>query len=600
MSFKIDLKGIIGPFSALKYLGKHPHTVKYPMEKKETAKRYRGFHINDLDKCVGCGNCAKICMNDTIDMVEVAGKKATTGDSGLRPKVDYGRCCWCALCVDVCPTGSLQLSTDYVYVSEDADSFLYVPGLERKEYEENVGWTCEQPLDSLLDLERQEMGIMEPEKRVNTFAEALYGYTEEQAKKEAERCTSCGICVTTCPDHMHIPDYIREIREGNYEESVRYIYENNPLPEMCGKVCTRRCEDVCILGERGDAVAIRWLKRFATEQFDSYKDVLNLDIKPLNGKKVAIVGGGPSGLTAAYYLRIMGYETVVFDAFPKAGGMTMAGIPKYRFPIPSLDKQLNHMREVGVQINEGVKVVAGEPSNKGEVSFEKLQKEFDAIFLGIGLVEPWVLGIPGEDAKGSMQAINILSTVNFGGKIDLGKKVVVVGGGNVAMDCVRVSRLGAEVTLSYRRREEDMPADWEEIHEAKEEGVIFRTQTIPVEVVVENGKAVGLKIQHAKMVADDKGGRPRPVPIEGSYEILEADTVIAAIGQQADYSLLPESVEKQLKIERGKIVVNERGMTTYPGIFAGGDAVNRTADAISAIADGLKAVKGIDEYLRKK
>jgi glutamate synthase (NADPH/NADH) small chain len=161
-------------------------------------------------------------------------------------------------------------------------------------------------------------------------------------------------------------------------------------------------------------------------------------------------------------------------------------------------------------------------------------------------------------------------------------------------------RLGAEVTLSYRRREEDMPADWEEIHEAKEEGVIFRTQTIPVEVVTKDGKAVGLKIQHAKMVADEKGGRPRPVPIENSYEILEADTVIAAIGQQADYSLLPEQVEKQLKIERGKIIVNEKGMTTYPGIFAGGDAVNRTADAISAIADGLKAVKGIDEYLKNK
>ncbi len=605
MGWGIDLKGIVSPFTALKYLGKHPHTVRYPYEKKETAKRYRGFHINDLEKCVGCGNCAKICMNETIDMVKVEGIEPKTGDSGLRPKVDYGRCCWCALCVDVCPTGSLKLSTDYVYVDEDPNSFIYIPGLERKEYEENVGWTCETELDSLLDLERVPMKIMPPEERVKTFAEAVYGYTVEEAKREAERCTGCGVCISACPDRMHIPDYIKAIRDGQFDESVRIIYENNPLPEMCGKVCTRRCEFNCIMSHRAgqdNAIAIRWLKRFACEQFESYEEVLNLEPQPLNGKKVAIVGGGPSGLTVAYYLRLKGYETVIFEEMPKAGGMTMIGIPKYRFPIPSLDKQLNHIKSVGVEIRENTKVVKGEPKSPNEVSFEKLKEEFDAVYLGIGLTQPMKLGVEGEDLEGSIQALPLLRAVNFGEKINVGQKAVVIGGGNVAMDCVRVlRRFGVDVTLSYRRREVDMPADHEEIHEAKEEGVVFRTQTIHVEIIGdENGKVKAIKIQRAEMKPDPKGGRPRPVPIEGAYEVWECDNVIAAIGQKADYSFLPEEVVEKLDLQWGKIPVNERGMTKIEGIFAGGDAVNWTADAISAIADGLKAVRGIDEYLSKK
>ena len=596
MSF-FDLKGTLKPLTALKQFGKQPHTISYPKESKEAADRYRGFHYNDLEECIGCGNCSTICQNAAIDMIHLEGIEGKKGDSGLRPRIDHGRCCWCALCVEVCPTGSLSLTKDYNYVSEDPDSFLWTPGKDNPEGKEKISFFSTKEV-SLNDYQRVPMPELEGKERVKSFAEVVLGYNEEQARAEASRCISCGLCTEVCPDHMHIPEYINAIASGNDADAVRIIYDNNPLPEMCGKVCTRRCEDVCAIANRGEAIAIRWLKRYATETAataDITREIVNPEIREANGKTVGIIGAGPSGLTAAYYLALRGYDVTIYEASAKAGGATMYGIPKYRLPIESLDKQISYIQSIGVKIHFNTKVGK-------DISFKEIHDKYDAVFMGVGFPDAWSLGVEGENAKGSMQAFRYLYMVNSGEKVDVGDKVIVVGGGNVAIDAARVSRrMGADVTILYRRRVEDMPADWEEIEGAEDEGVKIVPQAIPIKVIEdENGHVKALEYLKAEMVPDERGGRPKPVAIEGSNTIVEATAVMAAIGQMGDYSFLEKEFEDKIKIERGRFIVNEKQQTGDPKVFAGGDAVNRTADAISAIADGFRACKAIDEMLSAK
>ena len=596
MSF-FDLKGTLKPLTALKQFGKKPHTIEFPKKSLEAADRYRGFHYNELEDCIGCGNCSIICQNAAIDMIHIEGIEGKNGDSGLRPRVDHGRCCWCALCVEVCPTGSLSLTKDYQYVSDDPDSFLWIPGVDNPDGKNKLSFTTTQE-SSLNNFNRIPMPELEGMDRVKSFAEAVLGYNEEMAREEASRCISCGLCTEVCPDHMHIPEYINAIATGNDKDAIRIIYDNNPLPEMCGKVCTRRCEDVCAIATRGDSVAIRWLKRYATETAatsDITYEIVNPEIKEANGYKVGIVGAGPSGLTAGYYLALRGFDVTIYEANVKAGGMTMYGIPKYRFPLESLDKQVEYIEKIGVKIKYNTKVGK-------DISFDKIYKDSDAVFMGVGFPKAWTLGIDGEDAKGSMQAVNYLHEINAGEKVEIGDKVAVIGGGNVAIDAARVSaRMGADVTILYRRRVEDMPADWEEIEGAEDEGINIVPQAIPIKVISDKkGKVTGIEYLMAEMVADEKGGRPKPVAIEGSNKVLEITALMGAIGQQGDYSFLEGGYEEKIKVERGRFVVNEKQQTTDPKVFAGGDAVNRTADAISAIADGFRACKAIDEMLVKK
>ena len=593
-----DLKGILTPFSALNQATKPPHTVKYPKEEKETAARYRGLHYNDLDECIGCGTCSTICQNGAIDMIKIDGYDTNSGDSGLRPRVDNGRCCWCALCVDVCPTGSLNLTSEYVYVTDDPDSFLWTPGVDNaKDGNEKLSW---QSADGkpLLEYDRVPMKELEGKERVKSFAEVVLGYEEEEARKEADRCIACGICTDICPVHMHIPEYINAIARGEDEEAVRIIYDNNPLGETCGKVCTRRCETTCAISHRGESVAIRWLKEYVTARVnnaDLIKEILNPEIAEPNGHSVGIIGAGPSGLTAAYYLALKGFDVTIYEAKAHAGGMIMYGIPKYRLPLDSIDKQVNYMTSIGVKIEYNTKVGT-------DISFNELKEKHEAIMIGIGFEVPYSLGLTGEDADGSIQAVNFLREINSGRSVDIGDKVAVVGGGNVAIDAARVSRrLGAEVTILYRRRVEDMPADWEEIEGAEHEAVTIHPQAIPLEVISdENGKVTGVKYANAEMVADDKGGRPRPVMIEGDEHILPITCLIGAIGQEADYSFIPDDIKEQIEISRGRIVVDENQATALPWLFACGDIANRQADAISAIADGYRTVKSIEKLLLKK
>ena len=591
----MSLKDILSPFTAWKNIVRDPVTIKDPIAERPGAPRYRGFHKNDIEKCIGCGTCEEICENEAIDLVETAKTETKNGDSGLRPSVDYGRCCWCALCVDVCPTTSLTMSNEYIWVDNDPEVFRYVPGVDEKDWDNNeLGW--KKPEYTLYDAERVDMEEMEAEERKGSFLEIVRGYSREQAEKEADRCIQCGICVSTCPAHMDIPGYIEAVREGDMNKGLQLLYDTNPLPEICGRVCTHRCEHVCAVGHSGDPLAIRWLKRYIADAvpFESYKEIMGITEIEENGKSVGVVGAGPAGLAAAYYLRIRGFDVTIYEAKSKGGGMTMYGIPKYRLPQDMLDSEIGFIEEIGVKFKYETRV--GE-----DISFEEMYNKYDALFVGVGFHVPYTLAIEGEESKGSLQAIDFLDRINKGETVDIGKRTAIIGGGNVAMDAARVARrLDTDVTLLYRRRVVDMPADEEEIDGAYDEGVKIEAQTIPIEIMKDDqGNVKAIKYLRAEMQEQGEGQRPKPVPIEGSEEILEVDSVIGAIGQEANYTFLTEEFEKQLEINRGRMVVDKDNKTTMDKVYAGGDAVNRTADAISAIADGHRAANAIEKLLIK-
>lgn len=580
----MGIKHVLSPFSAWVRAFTKPYTVPKARTMRPGAPAYRGWHVNDLDKCVGCGTCHDICQNAAIDMVEAS--EHTRGDTGLRPRVDYGRCCWCALCVDVCPSGSLGMSNEYVWVDDDPNVFRYTPGVDEKPWDGDTdGWRQAEGFD-IVDPTRVPMPMLDATERVGTWAEVVLGYAEEEARREASRCIECGLCVAACPARMHIPDYIKAIRDGDDERAVRLIYDNNPMPEMCGKVCTRECETVCSMGLQGEPVAIRWLKRYATERFDDLKAVLAPSTTDVGkGHSVAIVGGGPAGFTVAYYAALRGFAVTIYEELPQIGGATFFGIPRYRFPISSLEKQVKLLEDVGVRILTDHRVESEE--------FERLRQDNLAVFIATGLMTPYRLGVVGEELPGVVFALDTLRSVNLGEEVSIGKKVVVVGGGNVAIDVARVSRrLGAEVTIAYRRRQEDMPADDEEIEDAIDERVELITQNIPLRVEATDNGRLRFVWGPAEMVETEPGKRPRPQLVEGVEHEIEVDRVIVAIGHAPDLSWMGDAADSYGD-KRGWFKVNEHGETSVRGVFAGGDLVNDVADAISAIADGLRAVEGI-------
>jgi len=590
----MNLKDLLSPFYVWQRAFEKPLTSLRPIEERPGAPRYRGFHINEVGTCVGCGTCKLICQNHAIDMVEVEGLEPRGGDSGLRPRFDYGRCCWCALCVDICPTSSLRMSNQYAWLTDDPDEFRFVAGVDAKSWNAHeLGYRRDKDYH-LVPTKRLEMPMVPPGEGLKSFDEVVKGYSAEQAKLEADRCIECGICVATCPAHMEVPDYIRTVREGDLEEGLRILYRTNPFSATCGRICTHRCEEVCPVGAQGDPLAIRWLKRYIVDQVPlaDYRRILGDEIPTESGKKVAIIGAGPGGMSAAYYLRKRGHAVTVYETQQKGGGMLRYGVPSYRLPDDQLDKDIDYIVSLGVEVKYGTKVGV-------DVQFTELLEGFDAVYIGTGVNVPTKMRVNGEDHPRVLSGPQVLSDVAKGKDPGVGKNIAVIGGGNVAMDCARVSRrLGAEVTILYRRRIEDMPADSEEIHESQAEGCRIVQRAIPVEILrAESDAQVTIKWGEAEMVPDPKGGRPRPVLQEDRVHEDTFDSIISAIGQAGDYGFIPVAERDKLEIKWGKLLPRDYQHTTLEKVFVGGDIANDVADAISAIEDGHHAARGIHQLL---
>jgi glutamate synthase (NADPH) small chain len=592
------LKDTFSPFLVWKQFFKKPVTIKEPL-KRQGADRYRGFHINNIKECIGCGTCESICENQAIDMVPVDGIETKAGDSGLRPKVDYGRCCWCGLCVDVCTTGSLNLTNVFTWAESDPDQFRYIPGVDKKPWDNATkGYRKGDSLE-LYPLERIDMQHLHPEERYQSFIEIVKGYSKEEAFQEADRCVSCGICIATCPAHMGIPDYIKAIREDNVAEGLRIMYKTNPLPEICGRICTHKCETVCSVGHRGDPLSIRWLKRYIADQVpgSDYAAVLRMDSTENVDSLVAIIGAGPAGLSAAYYLSNLGYQVTIFEKLNAPGGMMRFGIPEYRLPYEQIDKDIQYILSLGVKINYGVEIGKN-------ITLSDLERDFDAVFAATGLHDGRSTRIPGTDHCDVFQSIDLLRKITLNESFKVAGKIVVIGGGNVAMDITRsLARIQrqkygkVQIIATSLETEDIMPADREEVIEAREEGAIINPGWGPKEIVIEENKIKGLKVVQCLTVFDENG-RFNPVFDESSTDFFEADMVVESIGQGANLSYIPqEYLEKLQKDHRGRILADTLTyQTSIPWLFMGGDIIEGP-DVIHGIANGHKAAKGIDKFL---
>lgn len=449
----------------------------------------------------------------------------------------------------------------------------------------------------------------DPKVRATNFDEVCYGYNKEEAMEEAARCIGCknAKCVQGCPVAIDIPGFINKVKTGEFEEAYKIIGKSSALPAVCGRVCPQesQCEGKCIRGLKGEPVSIGKLERFVADY------ALENDIKPekaecTNGHKVAVIGSGPAGLTCAGDLAKMGYEVTVFEALHELGGVLVYGIPEFRLPKQKVvAKEIDKVKELGVKFETNVVI------GKSTTIDQLIEDEgFEAVFIGSGAGLPKFMGIPGENANGVFSANEYLTRNNlmkafdesYDTPIAAGTKVAVIGGGNVAMDAARTAlRLGADVHIVYRRSEEELPARVEEVHHAKEEGVIFNLLTNPTEILVdENGYVKGMKCVKMELGEPDASGRRRPVVVEGSEFEMELDTVIMSLGTSPNP--LISSTTEGLEVNKWKCIVADEtnGKTTKEGVYAGGDAVTGAATVILAMGAGKAGAHGIHEYLSNK
>lgn len=457
-------------------------------------------------------------------------------------------------------------------------------------------------------LKRVPVREQDPKVRAKNFEEVCLGYNMEEAMEEASRCLNCknAKCIEGCPVSIDIPGFIKEVKEGNIEEAYQVISQYSALPAVCGRVCPQesQCECKCIRGIKGEPVSIGKLERFVADWACEH-NITPKATQHQNGKKVAVIGSGPAGLTCAGDLAKMGYDVTIFEALHEAGGVLSYGIPEFRLPKTKVVKsEVDNVKALGVKIETNVVI------GKATTIDELLEEDgFDAVFIGSGAGLPRFMGIPGENANGVFSANEYLTRSNlmkafkeeYATPIVAGKKVAVVGGGNVAMDAARTAlRLGAEVHIVYRRGESELPARVEEVHHAKEEGIIFDLLTNPKEILVdENGWVKGMICIKMELGEPDESGRRSPVEVVGSEFELELDTVIMSLGTSPNP--LISSTTKGLETNRRKCIVaqEENGATTKEGVYAGGDAVTGAATVILAMGAGKAAAKGIHEFLEE-
>ncbi len=461
-----------------------------------------------------------------------------------------------------------------------------------------------------MKIPRQPMPAQEPLERIRNFSEVALGFTEELALAEADRCLECKKpkCVDGCPVGIDIPAFVAAIQRADFEHALAIIKKDNTLPAICGRVCPQedQCEQVCVTANKGEAVAIGRLERFVADWEMARGEVRMPEQAPPTGFRVAIVGSGPAGLACAADLAIRGHSVTIFEALHKPGGVLVYGIPEFRLPKSIVQEEITNLEKLGVEIR--CNFVIGKTA-----SVQELFDEFGyhAVFVGTGAGLPYFMGIPGESFIGVYSANEFLTRVNLMKAFDFpsydtpvhaGRRVAVVGSGNVAMDCLRTAkRLGAEhVVCLYRRTRAESPARLEELEHAEEEDIDFRWLSSPVEIYGdENGCVRGVRVQRMELGEPDASGRRRPVPIDGDQYDLELDTVVMGIGQGPN-PLVTQSTEG-LQLNRwGNIVVDEETMeTSIPGVFAGGDIVTGAATVILAMGAGKKAAAGIDRYLRQ-
>ena len=448
-----------------------------------------------------------------------------------------------------------------------------------------------------------------PNVRAANFEEVCLGYNKEEAMEEAARCINCknAKCVEGCPVSINIPAFIHEVKEGNIEAAYQVISESSALPAICGRVCPQesQCEGKCIRGIKGEPLSIGKLERFVADWARENNVKPSVSVEK-NGHKVAVIGSGPSGLTCAGDLAKLGYDVTIFEALHEAGGVLVYGIPEFRLPKSEVvAAEVENVKALGVKIETNVII------GKSTTIDELLEDEgFEAVFIGSGAGLPMFMGIPGENANGVFSANEYLTRnnlmkafdENYDTPIARGKKVAVVGGGNVAMDAARTAlRLGAEVHIVYRRSEAELPARVEEVHHAKEEGVIFDLLTNPTEILVDENDAVrGMKCIRMELGEPDASGRRRPVAIPGSEFELELDTVIMSLGTSPNPLISSTTIGLDTNKRKCIIASEENGQTSKEGVFAGGDAVTGAATVILAMGAGKAAAKGIHEFLSNK
>lgn len=456
-----------------------------------------------------------------------------------------------------------------------------------------------------MSLVKNEMPAQKADVRNKNFLEVTLGYTKEQAMDEAKRCLNCKHkpCIAGCPVKIAIPEFIKEAAKGNFEAAYQAIAGSSSLPAVCGRVCPQesQCESKCVRGIKGEPVAIGRLERFVADYHNAnYKENA---IKPeSNGHKVAVIGSGPSGLACAGDLAKKGYQVTVFEALHLAGGVLVYGIPEFRLPKAIVQKEIETLKELGVDVLTNV--VIGKT-----ISIDELMKEqgYEAVFIGSGAGLPRFMNIPGENLKGVYSANEFLTRINLmkaykensATPIQKGSKVSVVGGGNVAMDAARCAkRLGAEVTIIYRRTENELPARLEEVEHAKEEGIEFMFLTNPVEITgTEDGWVKNIVCEEMMLGEPDASGRQKPVPVQNSEFRVEADCIIMSIGTSPN-PLIKDTTEGLATQKWGGIIAEEEtGLTSRQGVYAGGDAVTGAATVILAMGAGKNAAAAIDEYI---
>lgn len=608
----IGKKSFFSPFSFWKNIFKKPSTVKYPkqdiniFDEVGASPSYRGLHTNDITKCIGCGTCQDICPTDAVIMID-SDENVGEGKLGKRPTIDYGRCCFCAFCVDVCPSSSLNMSREYIHtdphpLNQIGDAEVeHIRRLFRitpdDNYQNNKGYITPDDL-TLLDINRNHMEELDVEERYDSFIEIVKGFSKEEAIKEASRCIECGVCTETCPAKMNIPEYIRAIWEDDLEESVRQIYRTNPLPNVCGRVCTHKCETVCSISLRGEPIAIRWLKRYAVDNLPVSKiKEMNADFLESPKKKdIAIIGGGPAGLSAAYYLSLMGYNITIYEKDEKAGGVMRYGIPAYRLPHKALDRDISVIKNLGVTIKTGVEIGK-------DITLDKIKEKADAVLLATGFPEGATTRLDNIMEKG-YRSVEILADVKSGKEVPLEDSIIVIGGGNVAFDVGRSlareqrKKYGkVNITLTCLEKEGEMLADDEEINEGIEEGLTIIPGRSPVEVLTDDSdNVIGLLTHECVSIFDEKG-RFNPTVNKDNIIEIKGKMIVEAIGQRPNYDYLGELKDK-LEIVRGKIITDELGGTGIDWLFAAGDIVHGP-DIIHGIADGHRAARAVDEYLNK-